>query len=317
MTNRQINQFNSLVKSDDFLDDNSATFVPITQIGILAAQLKSTIADISTAAGFGTSDSSGVAEDKRIKRATLTASMHLVGRGAAAYFLSANMLHELRIVDYTNTELKEQRDSQLYTIAKELHQLATLHVANLINVSPAQVAQLDTDKEAFFDVSQDPKRQTEKQAVQNALIDPKIKEGMDIRNKIDIYMQTFIATNAPLYDEWKLSLSIDDLGGGNANPDFSISFTVNANDILSIDYAGLVLQGNSEVKLLNPSAGKLIFGFGPDANSLVAPATVNANSNLRKTCASLGYDPINATFLNVQNPEATSQSANMDIYLMD
>ncbi len=317
MDNIQTNRLNSLIKSDDFLTDHAATLAPIAQIAPLATQLNATIQAIVDASGAGNVDNSGVAEDKKIKRNTLEAIAILVARGAAAFFHSSNMLKELRIVDFTEYDLSRQRDAILYATAKELHQLVLPHQANLIGVSPAQVAQLDTDKEEFFDVIQDPKRETELSAVQNAQINPLIKEGMATRESIDIYMQTLISTNAPLYDEWNMSLAIDDLGGGNTPPALTQSVNIAAGDTITVDYSAIILQGNSEIKLINNSAGVLKYGFGADPLSFVVSIVVLANSQQRHTCASLGYDAMNATFLNINNNEATSQDAELEIYLMD
>jgi hypothetical protein len=317
MDNIQTNRLNSLIKSDDFLSDHVMALAPIAQIGPLAVQLNATIQAIFAASGAGDQDNSGVTEDKKIKRNALEAITILVARGAAAFFHSTNMIKELRIVDFTEYDLSRKRDDNLYTTAKALHQLVLPHQANLIGVSPAQVAQLDTNKEDFFDVIQDPKRETEISAVQNAQINPLIKEGMANRDTIDIYMQTIISTNAPLYDEWKMTLSIDDLGGGNTPPAIMQSVNIASGDTITVDYSAIILQGNSEIKLINNSAGVLKYGFGADPLSFVVSIVVLANSQQRHTCASLGYDSMNATFLNINNNEAVSQEAELEIYFMD
>ena len=317
MQDEQTNRLNSLIKSDDFLDDNSATVAAVTQIPPLATSLKDKIQEINDAAAAGDLDLSGVAEDKKNKRAALKTSLFKISRAAAAYYQSANMLKELRIVDFNDSEIDRQRDAILYATAKEVHKIGTADVANLIGAVQADLDQLDTDKEAFFEVIQDPKREIEIGAVQNARIDPLINQGMDIRRQIDVFMQTLISTNEALYSEWEASMSIDDTGASNP-PVLVKTVSVNSGETIAVSYAGEIdLINSSELKLINDNGAEIDFGFGADETQFNGtPTTVNANSQERKTAISLGFDSINATSLNVQNNQGSSMDITIEFYDM-
>jgi len=301
MNDVQINRLNSLIKSDDFLDDNATDVGVITQIPPLATDLKNKIQQITAAGAKGEIDLSGVREDKGNKRTKLEAQMLKVARGAAAYYQSASMTKELRIVDYNKSELRNKRDAQLYAASKELHAMATADVANLINVVQADVDELDTDKEAFFDVIQEPKRDEEIGKVYNAQINPLLNEGVDIRKQIDVYMQTLIADNESLYNEWAASMTIDDTGASNP-PALSLTLTIEPGETSTADYSAFEMQNTSEIKLINNNDGEVNFGFGPDTSSFAgAPTTVADQSSERLTASALNYHSLDANKLNIQN----------------
>jgi hypothetical protein len=315
MNDVQTNRVNSLIKSSDFLNDNAGNIAVITQLPPLALDLISIIDNIETAAAKGSLDLSGVAEQKSITRQKLIATMLKVARGGAAYYLSSDKLRELRIVDFTENDLNYKRDNDLYATAKELHQMAVADGANYIGVSITDITLLDTEKEKFFDYIQDPKREIEIAAQHNALIDPLITQGMELRKKMDIYMQTFIATNPIFYNEWKASLSIDDTGA-NTPPSYTLTLSIAAGSIQNVDYSAVALQGNTDIKLINDSAGALIYGFGNDDTTFSSTDTVNANTQKRKSAISLGYDALTDTKLNIQNANGVDLSCTLEFYEM-
>jgi len=315
MNDVQTNRVNSLIKSSDFLDDHVGELAAVAQIAPLALELKNLINDIETAAGKGSLDLTGVAEQKSITRQNLIDIAMKVARGAAAYYQSVNQLRELRMVDFNNTEMIKKRDNDLYATSKELHQMATVDGASYIAVTPADITQLDDQKELFFDYIQDPKREVEIAAQQNALIDPYIAQGMEIRKKLDIYMQTFIATKEVFYNEWKASLGIDDTGA-NTPASYTVTLMIPPSSIKTIDYSSVALQGNTEIKLINNSAAELVYGFGNDSNSFAGTQTVYSNTQKRQSATSLGYNALSATSLNVQNNQAVNLECTIEIYDM-
>lgn len=68
MNDLQTNRVNSLIKSSDFLDYYASELAAVAQIAPLALDLKNLINDIETAAGKGSLDLTGVAEQKSITR---------------------------------------------------------------------------------------------------------------------------------------------------------------------------------------------------------------------------------------------------------
>lgn len=315
MNDVQTNRVNSLIKSSDFLTDRAGDIGSIAQLPPLAAELAELIQRIETAAGKGNLDLTGVAELKSATRQTLEGLMLKVARGGAAYYLSQGDTPKLRIVDYNDSEIERKRDNDLYATAKELHQMAVADGGSYIGVEPEDITQLDTVKEQFFNMIQNPKREVEIAAEHNALIEPLITDAMNLRSQIDIYMRTFISSNEFLYNEWKASTSIDDTGATNL-PVYTITKIIGAGSVKAVDYSTIALQGNTEIKLINNSAGPIEYGFGNDDASFSSTETVSPGTQKRRSASSLGYDALSDRSLNVRNTTAVDLEYTLEFYDM-
>ncbi len=315
MNDYQTNRVNSLIKSSDFLTDHAGDIAAIAQLPPMATQLATIIKDIETAAGKGNLDLTGVAELKSVTRQKLLGLMLKVARGGAAYYLSTGNTPKLRIVDYNDSEVERKRDNDLYATAKELHQMATVDGASYIGLAPSDITDLDSIKEDFFSMIQNPKREVEIAAQHNALIEPLITDAMNLRTEMDIYMRTFIATNPFLYNEWKASNSIDDTGATNL-PVYTITKSIPAGTIKAIDYSAVALQGNTEIKLINNSPGPLEYGFGNDDASFNSTEIVSPGLQKRRSAASLGYNALTERSLNVRNTMAVDLDCTIEFYDM-
>jgi hypothetical protein len=316
MTDVQTNRLNSLLKSDTVLTENQVELSSVSQIAPLATELKNTILAIEDAAADGTLDLSGVTKNKSEKRKQLETTMLKVGRGASAYFKSIDNIEHIAIVDFTTTELLLKKDNDLYIASKQLYELAEPNKNDLIGADASDVAQLDVEKEYFFSKLTAPKNAIELSANHNKLIDPLLRKGMQIREDLDIYLQTFIATNPLLYGVWKSSLSIDDTGA-NAPIAYSVDVIVASNSVLKIDYTSVALQANTEIKMKNTSDGEMAFGFGGDIITFAHTEVVPPKSQKRLTASILGYDVLNSLLLMVQNNNAVPLSATFEFYMMD
>lgn len=315
MNDIQTNRVNSLIKSSDFLTDRASEIASLAQLPPLAAQLASLIQDIETAAGKGNLDLTGVAELKSVTRQKLLEIMLKVGRGGAAFYLSTGNTPKLRIVDFNNSELNSKRDNDLYATAKELHQMAGVDGPSYIGVAPEDIDNLQVLNEEFFSMIQNPKREIELAAQHNALIDPLITQGMVVRDNIELYMRTFIASNEFLYNEWKASTTIDDTGAQNT-PVLTLTILVAAGKMQAVDYGAIALQGNTEIKLINNSAGPMDYGFGNDETTFSSTETVNPGAQKRRSAASLGYDALTDKSLNIRNLSASDLECKLEFYDM-
>lgn len=306
----------SLIKSDDVLDDHAAEVATVTAIPPMAAALKALILSIMDTASKGEKDTSGITTDKEIKKEALIKQVKDVARGTAPVLKSLNDLDNLVAVTFTDSYFYNILDDKLYRVAGEVYTIANAHVAALIGVTPMQVASLLAQKDEFLDVMRDPKRAIEIRKVHNAKLNPQIDEGVKLREEIDIYMQTFIATNPDLYYEWKFSLSIDDISG-NAQPDLIQTVAVPANGVVNVPFDDIALVGSTQIKLLNFSAGDLEHGFGSDGASIDAPLVAAANSQKRQTASALGFNALTATQYNIRNNNAVDLNCKVEFYVMD
>lgn len=316
MTNTQIDYYNSLLKSRDFCAEYNTLLATIAPVPPLVISLEALIDSIATEGALGSQDDTGSAADKRNKRDLLTQQMLHVSSGTAAYFLSINNMLERNRVDYGLSELNKLRDAELHVKAKQLYVTATANVANLIGVIPADVSTLLTLSDDFFEAIDNPKRVIEKGAVHNNNIPALIDQSREVRNNIDLYLRTIRFSKPDVYEEWQMSMSIDDTGA-NANASLSNEGSIAPNTTIEIDYSGITLVGSAEIKLINQSAGILKYGFSTDGTSFANAAIVNANSTKRLSAASLGFDAMTANKLIIENANAASTDYKLLVYLMD
>lgn len=262
MTDTQENKLSMYIKVDTFLTNNAAALTSVTQIAGVKTDLETIIDDITTAAGLVTDDTTGYAIDKANKRADLEAIMLKVSFAAASYYASINNPVGFKTADYTRSELHGARDSDLYTRAKRLHTVVTPIAANLsdFNSGPADVTDLDTKKEAFFDVIQNPQvKRGEKSA---AVIDVEnlFSTGDEKLFLLDTYMDTFEAVNFNLYNQYLSARAIDDLGGGGGSGE-DILETVQDNIAASATSSAINIPANTQsVRMTVTAHGPLEFG---------------------------------------------------------
>lgn len=318
MTDRQYEQFASYAKSDDFLDDNAAhaAITGITQIAPLATDLKTKLAEITTADGLGAQDNTGVSDNKNALRQDLIDKFFVITRAATAYYTSISDSIKQKIVDFNPSDVDKMNAEKLYAVAKKLVTDTTPDAANLIGATATEITALDTAADAFNDVIPDPKRATEVSKVNNARIDPLLGECRELRGKLDIFMQTLISSEPTLYAEWNETLNIDQAATSNP-PVLSIDISVASGETQTVNYEEFAMRNNSQIKLINNNDATIDFGFGPDPGSFNGtPTTVGEQSQERKTATALGYQSIENNSLNVQNNAGDTLSVTIEFYEM-
>ncbi len=137
----------------------------------MAANLKTKLAEISTADGLGSQDNKGVTDNKAQLREDLIEKFMLISRAATAYYTSINDSINQKIVDFNPSDVDKMNAEKLYAVAKKLIIDTTPYAANLIGTGATEISNLDTAADAFNNVIPDPKRATEWSKVNNALID--------------------------------------------------------------------------------------------------------------------------------------------------
>lgn len=317
MNKKQYALFASFEKSDDFMDDNAAAVAGVTEIAPIAALFKSKLDEIGVADGVGSRDNSGESILKGQLRTDLIEKIFVVSRGATAYYKSINDPVKQKNVDYVASDFTNMAAEKVVHLANQLVTDTTADAANLINADANDITALTDAAVAFSNSIPNPKRAIEISKVNNDKIDPLLGEAREMRNTLDIYMQTFISTNESLYAEWKLTLNIDDAGTSNP-PVLTLNITVDAGETNTVDYSQIELANNFEIKLINENDAEVEYGFGPNSESFNGtPTTVNAQSNTRKTVSALGYHSIENNNLNVRNNAPEGLDVTLEFYNMN
>jgi hypothetical protein len=319
MNRNQTDKLNSFIKSLDVLTNNAASLSTIPQIATGRIALKATIDAIANAAGTGSTDLTGYAEDKRNKRQAVMDLLQKVTRAAAAYYNSVGNTAMLRKVDFVPSELNRQRDTDFYVTAKAMYQLILPDGLVIIGAGPSDLTDLNAANEQYFLALQEPKNQAELSKVANDSIDGLIAQGDAQRKSLDIYMLTFANERPALYALWKLSLSIDNTGGANPAV-LVVPATANGSGaVTNIDYTGIALVPSTEIKIRNAGPATLYYGFSANSVSLQGQQnnSLSPGADVRITALAMGYDAVLARFLNLRNDEQVASGVEVSFYDMD
>jgi len=280
MNDSQENKLSMFIKVDTFLTNNAAALAAVTQIAGIKTALETLIDNITTTGGLIIDDTTGYTIEKSIKRAELEAIMLKVAHAATGYYASIENPTGFKTADYTRSELHASRDSELYTRAKRLHTFVTPIAALLtgFNSGPADVADLDAKKEAFFDVIQNP--QTKRGEKSAAVIDLEnyFTDADSLLFTLDAYMNTFEAVNLNLFNQYQSARSIDDLGGGSGSGETIISTVQNSIAAGATVNVGALPSGTQKVKMAVTSNGPLEFGLSVDGNTFNGNTTSSSSS---------------------------------------
>jgi hypothetical protein len=295
------------VKVDNFLITNSTTFSSVIQIGTEQGLLHGYINDIMTEEGTVSGDFTGFTLNKESKRIELETITFKVAGATAAYFLSIGNSSSLKMADYTRTELHDARDSALYAKAKRLFTISDPVKTSLtaFNSGPSDVSALDTKKENYFGVIQDPaiKKDDRKTASQNQKKLFRLADKCLVR--LDTYMLTFEASQPTLFAQYRNHRSIDDTGA-HSHKLLELLLNIAINSTTNINTSLFAMQADYVIILKVPAGlAMLEIGFGPDGTSIASPVSVDAGTMMAKTASQLGFSGVN-TFLNVRNPSAST-----------
>lgn len=316
MNDIQENKLGMFEKVNDYLTDNAAALVSVTQIAPLQSSLNNLIADITEAAGISGSDTTGFTIEKATERTDLEVITLKVSRAAAAYFLSINQPGNIKLADYTKSELDSARDNDLYVKAKYLHKIAQPVEANLsgFNSGPADVTALQVALQDFFNVMQLPAEKKGEKAVYTKGVEALFKEGDSLLDTLDIYMLTFEAVDPIQYALYKAARAIDDNGGGSQNIKKG---TAPMESMVNVPFAPGKLQADTVLQLENLNlTGELTYYFSDSPTGGTGTATVltevGPDSQVQKVAVEMGYSPTHV-YLNVFNPSLTPADWQVEI----
>lgn len=312
MTDHQEERLGMATKVKNFLAEHAAALSTVAQIATEQSLLDAQIELITDTEGEVGADNTGYTQDKKTKRDDLVKITKHVGAAAAAYFLSIGETGNLKLADYTQTELTHARDMVLYGRAKHLWKLADPVKASLtaFNSGTAEVDNLNTLKEAFFNVIQKPADKKDDRKMYTRKQKKNFVVLMEILGRLDVYMATFEFSNNDLFQIYKNRRMIDG-SGSHGSVKLEVMMNIPANTTLNINTSSFATEEDDVVVMVVPATSPMLeIGYGPNTSTLAAPVhTVDAGTTLLETTVALNFSETGgSTFLNVRNPSASEGS---------
>lgn len=307
MDDRQANKLNMYIKTSQFLINKAADLAGVTQIASISNELEKNIEDITKYEGDASADTTGYTMEKAQERLDLEKIMLKVSRACAAYFLSIGSTGKMKEADETKSEVEGLRGNDIFVRGNKLYDIAEPVKTFLtdFNSGPADVTALKDALAAFYQVLELPENKRGEKVASGKEVDSLFVQTDELLKGLDIYMYTFEAINALLYNQYLSARAIDDNGGGAQN---TKTGNVPMNAATNIPFADGKINAGTVLNLTNRNtAGDLTFYFSdsPTAGPGTAtdPQTISADTTTPFTALVLGFD-ITHTFLNVFNPNA-------------
>lgn len=278
MNKTEVNHHDMHLKVQRFLALHAAETAGVAQVATLEALLDDLIDNVITQDGAATVDTSGTAEAKKAKRTLLTALFMHVVAGAKAHFTTVDDTEQLRIVDFTLSEVTALRDSELYTTLWNVYDTNLVPVAASLtgyNVTALQMTQLDTLLDEWRTLIKAPSLKIDQKVVAGHNVEElqaAITTLLDTR--LDVVMDTFKMGNPDLVEGYYLARAIDDTGGSSA---WIHSGTVDAGaGVATPTFEGA--QGDTPLKLQNTGTADLSFQMLLGGAPVGAPKALSAGS---------------------------------------
>ncbi len=319
MNDIQSDRFSMYVTVNQFLTGHPAELSIVMQISQLQIALDQHIVKITDYAAIQGSDTTGFTEEKSAERMALEQITLKVSRACAAYFLSVNQPGKLKLSDFTAGELDRKRDNDLFVDSKWLYSIAKPVETFLTNFNsgPADVTELQTAYQDFFEVLRLPKAKRDEKTASTQMLDREFVAADAVIDQLDIYMSTFETSEPMLYLEYTNARSIDNTGGGSQN---TKNGTLQGNGIANVPFADGKIEDDTELTLYNnstgPNAGELQFYFSSTTGGAVTdPAkTITVQPGNSDAVLVLDMEFSEAKpYLNVFNPNAATGKWKVEI----
>ena len=304
MNNRQEDKMSMYEKVVYFLNQNINTISPVvgavTQVKTDFEQKLDAIIQVDTLASM---DITGYTEVKSQKRKAMELLTLKVGRAITAYATFSNQSDLKEKANYTKTGIERMRDTECYTTARRIYELAMPIVTDLqpFTVDIQVLKDLDIAKEAFFQVLQLPKSKIGERVTQNEQINQLLAEADSIlKDKLDIYMALLEFDYAALYSQYQNARAIDVTGTYSSGNSYSGSLL--ANQIVVVFNAAY--SASRSITLKNKGNTQLTFGHSNDMQTFIGNTIVlDAGDILLRDSSDLATE---GDYLLVQNMGASS-----------
>jgi hypothetical protein len=215
----------TLVKVNQFAIDNTAALAVNPNIETERALLEADTERIFQNDSTATRPLEGFTQMKTNAREDLEDIVLLVRAGCVGYYTLNSDPGKLMIVNFADTKVLKARDSELYVLADQVHDIADPVKALLgpFQVTVANVDAIPTLKQAYKDVLQLPRTEEAISIAAAKERDRFVDKCFNVTlPKIDAYMLPFKYTNATLFSKYETARAIDNSGGGSDSAGYDV-----------------------------------------------------------------------------------------------
>jgi hypothetical protein len=216
MTRNQLNQQAMLESVAAFLGLRATDLAVNPVIATLAATLTNILKRIRDLKQVQDKSTKGATRSKTELETAIISGILKIGAALKAYATEAKKYELLSIATFTETDIKRLRDSNLADKARTIHEAATPVVAelNIYMVTPEDVSTLGDNIPAYLKALPGSRGVLVQTKQSTADIQTKIDEGRQLlKEKLDVHMQPYKATNPTLFGEYQNARSIVDKAG--------------------------------------------------------------------------------------------------------
>jgi len=215
----------TLIKVNQLLDDESASFAVNPQIEAERTTLEADTERVFQNDSTATRPLEGFTQMKTNSRKDVEDIVLLVRAGCVGYYTANPNPGKLMIVKFAKRKVERMRDSELYVLADQVHDIADPIKALLgpYQVTSANVDSVITRKDAYKAVLQLPRTE---EAISKAaseerdrIIEKCFTETLE---NLDGYLLPYEITNAVLYSRYLTARAIDDSGGGSDSAGYTV-----------------------------------------------------------------------------------------------
>jgi hypothetical protein len=258
MTNKQESHLTMAMAASSYLAANATITATLSNFATYFTPLQSQVTQIQTIREQQEFDKTGIAENKKQLRATLTAQAIDVARRVVAYATNVNNTILLAEVSYTESDLKKSPDTILKDRSQVIYDRANANVTALTTygVTAAILTTLLASITSFNTAIPKPRMgiADKKQATDQLVA---LFDALDANfYKIDTLVEMVKIAQVNFYNEYKNLRKIIDTGAGS-----------------------LVLKGSAIDLLSGEPVKNATFTFLPVTNTLLKAAAINGNSN--------------------------------------
>jgi hypothetical protein len=207
----------TLIKVNQFILDNSTPLAVNSNIETERVILDADTENVFQNDSIATRPLEGFTTMKGLARRDVEKIVLLVRAGAMGYYTANPDPGKFRIVDFPDSKVTEDRDSELYVLADQVYDIGN-PIKTLMapfQVTSANVDDIIIKKNYYKTVLELPRSE---KAISKAAAherDRLMTKCFEVTLvKEDAYMLPFKYTNPMLYDKWLTARAIDDSGGG-------------------------------------------------------------------------------------------------------
>lgn len=287
MNSIQSDRHNMHLKTESFLTDHAAETAGQPLVGTYLGVLSDRITKVIEADGIATADTTGTTAAKDAKRTDLiNKALHVID-GAKAHAMVTEDTELMDLIDYTESDLKRMRDSDLQLKMSHVYDATAPIAASLVTygVSAGDLTALDDAVEAFRVIIPKPSTKTDQKVVAGHDVDEYQAELTTLlTKKLDIVMNLFRTSNPNLHEGYYLARAIDDTNGPSG-PWVHINTVPAAGGVDTVTFSKPASAG---LKLENTGSADLSFQLANASGAIGAAVTVLAGQTWTGTLVDLG-----------------------------